>query len=106
MKLSNQELILQYYAKEQHKYPNLTLEEFRNCCIAPFTEVRECISEGEFKTIRLKFFGTFLIYPKKIKGLLANIEKKKIEGTITDERYERRKKLLTAYLIKNQDEDI
>ena len=101
MKL-NQELVKEFYEREKHKYPDMSFEQFKLCCTTPFLNVRKEMESGSLKTVRLKFFGTFLVHIKRAKELLKNMEKRREAKTITEEYYLKRKEMITKFLEKNE----
>ena len=60
MKLTHPKLIQEYFESIRESYPNITLEQCNEICSEPFIHTRKSIESGEFPTIRLKFFGTFV----------------------------------------------
>ena len=104
MKLLNQELIQEYYARVKEEHPNLTFKQVEEICQAPFIEVRKGIESGTLPTVRLKFFGTFLAYPKRVKAILNNYEKMFKEHRITPAIYFKKKEMLDNYL-KNHEQN-
>jgi len=69
MKLLHPELIQEFFNLHKDKYPDLTVEEFNQICSAPFKMAKKEIESGELKTIRFQFFGTFLVYRKKVEKM-------------------------------------
>jgi hypothetical protein len=103
MRLLSQELIQEYYAQVKEQYPDITLSQVEQICQAPFIEVRKGMESGTLPTVRLKFFGTFLAYPKRVKAILNNYEKMFKEHRITPVVYFKKKEMLETYL-KNHEE--
>jgi hypothetical protein len=100
MKLTHPDLIQEYYNSIVESHPDLTLEQCNEICSAPFIEVRKGIESGEFPTIRLKFLGTFVAYPKRVKAILTQYEKMFKEHKITPFNYFKKKEQLEKYLNK------
>ena len=103
MKLIHPDLIQEYYDSIIESHPGLTLEQCNEICSAPFVEVRKGLESGEFPTIRLKFFGTFVAYPKRVKAILAQYERMFKDHKITPHNYFKKKEQLEKFLNK-QDE--
>lgn len=103
MKLNHLDLVQEYFESIREAHPNLTLEQCNEVCSAPFVEVRKGLESGEFPTVRLKFFGTFVAYPKRVKAILAQYEKMFKEHKITPHNYFKKKEQLEKFLNK-QDE--
>lgn len=102
MRLLHPDLIQEFYNSIKEIYPDLTLEQCNEICSAPFVETRKGIESGEFPTIRLKFFGTFVTTPKRIKGMLTTYERMFKEHKITPSMYFKRKEMLEKSLLKKE----
>ena len=93
---SNLTNIQEYYDKVGHKY-DLDFEDFKNICLTPFKFIKEIMSSGVLKNIRLQYFGTFEVSKSRVfyskKMLQSNYDK----GVISEERYNRRLKVLNNY---------
>jgi hypothetical protein len=100
MRLLHPDLVQEYYNSIKDDYPGLTLEQCNEICSAPFIETRKGIESGEFPTIRLKFFGTFVAYPKRVKAILVQYEKMFKEHRITPFNYFKKKEQLEKFLNK------
>lgn len=74
MKLENPELMSEYFESIKEKYPDLTLEQVKEICPAPFEFLRKEIESGELPVIRLKYFGTFLVYEKRARSILERMK--------------------------------
>jgi hypothetical protein len=107
MKLNHPELIQEYFESIQEQYPGLTLQQCNEICSAPFVEVRKGIESGELPTIRLKFFGTFIAYPKRVKGILKNLENLFKNHRVSPGVYFKKKEQLERFLnkVKNESKD-
>ena len=98
MKLDAEILLKQYYEKVKDNYPSVSYEEFKKICYSPFEFVKQEISSGELPVIRLKYFGTFLVYPKRAEGLLKKLENMYQYNKISEEKYLKYKKMIINYL--------
>ena len=103
MRLLHPDLIQEYYDSIREDHPNLTLEQCNEICSAPFVEVRKGIESGEFPTVRLKFFGTFVAYPKRVKAILNQYEKMFKEHKIIPQNYFKKKEQLEKFLNKQNE---
>jgi hypothetical protein len=103
MKLLHPDLVEEYYNSIKESYPDLTLEQCNEICSAPFVEVKKGIESGEFPTVRLKFFGTFVAYPKRVKAILVQYEKMFKEHKITPHNYFKKKEQLEKFLNKKDE---
>ena len=54
MKLESQELVEEFYEKNKEKFPELSFEQVKEICYAPFIMTRKEMESGSLATIRLK----------------------------------------------------
>jgi hypothetical protein len=102
MKIDTPELIQEYYQKVKHLYPDVPYEEFKLACTTPFLFARKEMESGELKTIRLKFFGTFLVYPKRAKSMLEKMKSQFQELKLDAKVFFTKKAMLEKYLEKHE----
>jgi hypothetical protein len=107
MRLLHPDLIEEYYNSIKEQYPDLTLQQCNEVCSAPFIEVRKGIESGNLPTVRLKFFGTFIAYPKRVKGILKNLENLFKNHRVSPGVYFKKKEQLEKFLnkVKNESKD-
>ena len=98
MKVDNQILIQKYYEEISKKYPHLTFDEVKLICVTPFTYTRQEMESGNLRTIRLKYLGTFLVYPKRVQSLLATMITAFKELRIDAKVYFKKKAMMEKYL--------
>lgn len=101
MKLETPDLVKEYYERVKHLYPGIPYEEFKLSCVTPFTFVRKEIESGELKTIRLKYFGTFLVYPKRVTGMLERMKQQFKDLKLDAKVYFTKKAMLEKYIEKH-----
>lgn len=104
MRLLHPDLIEEYYESIKDQYPNLTKEQCNQICSAPFVEVRKGIESGQFFTIRLQFFGTFTVYPKRLTYYLRLYAKMFKEQRITPANYFKKKEQFELALKRKENE--
>lgn len=104
MKLLHPDLVDEYYNSIKDQYPGLTKEQCNQICSAPFIEVRKGIESGTFLNIRLQFFGTFVVYPKRINYYLKLYAKMFKEQRITPANYFRKKEQFELALKRKENE--
>lgn len=99
---SNQELVEEFYELNKHLYPDMDFEEVKLCCTTPFLSVRREMESGNLKTIRLKYFGTFLTYPRRIEHVLMRMEVQFKNLTLSAKTYFEKKAMIDKYLKKHE----
>lgn len=104
MKLLHHDLVEEFYQSIKEEYPHLTKEQCNDACSYPFKQVREAMESGDFPTVRLQFFGTFVVYTKRVVNLLANYEVMFKEQRIAPVKFFKKKEQLTKFLIKRENE--
>jgi hypothetical protein len=83
------DLIKEYYEKEiEGKYPSLTLEKVSTICRAPFMFFRKMMESMDFPLIHVKYFGKFVVFPGRAKGIIKGLEYARDKGLITQEEFE------------------
>lgn len=79
------------------KEHDLTLEECKLVCTSPFKLVKEVLSRGLLKDIRLQYFGVFEVVPARVKYSLARLKESYSKGTISEKRFTERREILESY---------
>lgn len=101
MKILSKDLISEFYLKNKDKefMKGLNLIEVKAIIESCWGYVKDCIEDSEnFYRVRIKYFGTFLVYPKRIRELYKKLDGKLEKNLITKERYEKQSKKLKEYL--------
>lgn len=98
MNLDAKDLIEGYFETIKEKYPDF--DRVNEVCRYPFKFVKEKMTEGKFRDIRLKYFGVFKVYPSYIVDLwhLTNTLQH-----LTDEDREKKRKRILDYVQENKD---
>ena len=91
------DLIEEFYEEVKHIYPDLSINEFRLICNSPFKFTKEVINRGTLRNIRFQYFGVFEVMPSRVKYSLKTLEENYKSKKITEERYNKRKKILEKY---------
>jgi nucleoid DNA-binding protein len=84
-RLLSADLIQEFYDTHTELFPDLNYKEVVQICNAPFEMVKKDMQEGSFNVIRLQFFGTFVVYPKRAKALINRTVSKFKKGFISQE---------------------
>jgi hypothetical protein len=73
IKKTAQQVINEYYNNIKEDNSDMTREQIAECCMHPFIYLKKEIESGELPTVRLKYLGVFLVYPKRASSLLIHI---------------------------------
>ena len=103
MKVTHNELISEFFKEIKEEYPDLTYKECEEICSFPFKETRKHIESEELPVIRLKYFGTFVPYPKRVKGILKQYENLFKLKKIDQSKYFKKREMLTKHLKKHEE---
>lgn len=90
-------LIEEFYEQNKDLYGDIPPNEFNLICNSPFKFTKEVISRGVLKNIRLQYLGVFEVVPSRIRHAFKNLENNFKEGKISEERYIKRKEILSTY---------
>lgn len=104
MKVENQQLIEEYYNRIKDKYPDLTLADVKAMCIGPFSYVRKEMESGNLHNVRLKYFGTFLVYPNRARIMLERMKIAFKELRLDSKFYFTKKAMIDKFLNNLEDE--
>ena len=98
----------EFWLEVSPQYPNLTFEDFKGCIEHLWKSVAIWMGEGDLEKIRLKNFGTFVVYPGAAKGYLRQLYPRLEKGYINSSTYFRTKKNIETFLenyIKEKEDD-
>jgi len=99
--LSNKFLNDEFYDTEMSDSP-ITRDQMKDIVYHQFENVKKEITSGSLCTIRLKYFGIFVVYFGRAKAILNRTAEHYEKGTITKELFERRSKMIKDYLNENE----
>ena len=104
MILENQDLLNEFFEKNKDKYPDISYEQFKDIVFGPWRFLKQEMENGNLETVRLKYFGTFVVYPRKASSELEKLKKRFEEGTIVHKEYFRLKAMIEKFL-ENESKD-
>lgn len=104
-KLDSDIAIRQYYDKVKHLYPHVEFEEFKQCCKSPFEYTKEQMASGELPVVRLKYFGTFIVYPKRAEAFLRRLKERFKFRKVNKEYFFRMRDILENFLQRHESKD-
>lgn len=99
--MSPNDLIEKFYKTTRDKYPNLTLEQYKEICKSPFNLIKETMKEGKLEDIRLQYFGVFKVFPARVKGMKNIITTRLRMGKMSKPEFDGVNDMLTSYIGEN-----
>lgn len=96
------EFIKEYYDTIKEQYPNLTEKQVIDICKSPFKLVAAEMKSGNMRDIRIKYLGSFTVYPGRVKGLLNKAISDYENGKCGIEKLTKVQTIASAYKINQQ----
>lgn len=103
MKLENQDLLNEFFEKERASFPQVNYDQVRDIVAGPWKHLQKTMVDSNLEEMRIKYFGNFIVYPKKAESALARLEVKFKEGAINEKEYTRIKSMINKYLDESKD---
>lgn len=104
MRLTNKELIDEFYVRIQEQYPHLSQEQVRDIVFGPWRYLKQGMESGDLPEMRMKYFGVFQVYKGRAVNMLASLEERFKEGQVDTLTYQRLTTMLKKYLKRLTDE--
>lgn len=104
MKLDNQQLMEEFHSTVKNEFPNIDFEQLKDICFGPWRFLKDEMESGNLPTVRLKYFGTFQVYPGRCNNMLYHLKNKFEKGLITEEFYNKYKTMIENRLKNLEDE--
>lgn len=101
MILNNDVLLKEFHSEIQQEFPNITLEELTLICYSPWKFLKEEIGSGRMTKVRMKYLGTFQVYPKRVNYILSQLSGRLEDGKITKRHHDYIKEKLETYMKNN-----
>lgn len=98
------DLIREYYEKEANKY-GLTIEHVTLICKVPFYYFKKAMGLAELPIIHIKYFGKFLIFPSKAKGIIRAVTEMFHRQELTQDEYLKRTQNLQKHIDEYEEEN-
>ena len=96
-KRSDHEILHNFAKQIADQYPELTPDQIYEICRTPFKLAANEIRSGSLKNIRIKYLGTFMVFPGRVKGILNFATKGLQTNKITEERFQGIKAICDNY---------
>lgn len=103
MKLSNDDILKEFYEELKEDYPDLTIEELKVICHNPWRFLKKEMESGELPEVRFKYFGTFQVYTGRAKMVLKNMKARFQKQQIDPKQYFKHKEMLEKFLDGKED---
>ena len=100
MKLNNQDLLEEFYQEIKEDFPEVSFEQVKEICFGPWRFLKDEMESGNLSSVRLKYFGTFQVYPGRAKNMLYNLDKRFKANLIDEKQYLHYKEMIQDYLNK------
>lgn len=97
---SNLTNIEEYFQEVGEEY-NIEFDEFKKICLTPFLFIKEVMSSGKLKDIRLQYFGIFKVSPSRVTFSKKAIKENFDKGLISEDRFNKRMEVLNNYERNN-----
>ena len=101
-KLTNDDLLKEFFKKMQDKYPDITIEQAKDICHGPWRFLKREMESGELSEVRFKYFGTFQVYKGRAKNLLLKLDKQYEDKIISEKEYLRIKTKKKKFLSNEE----
>lgn len=101
-RLDSPSLLKEFYELNKDKYPHISQEQMKECCSTQFLFVRKQIESGELPVVRLKYFGTFIVFQKRAIYMSEVLEDAFKRLLIEPKSYFYKKAMLEKFLLKKQ----
>jgi len=87
MKLTSPILISKFAEHLAVTRPHLTKQQIKEICTSEFEHVKDKMSSGKLPVIRLKYLGTFLARPGRVRAIKDNLKKRFDKGNMSQQDY-------------------
>lgn len=98
MKLEHQDLLKEFYDSIAPSFPGLTQQDLNKIVCGPFNHLKKMMEADEINYMRMKYFGSFVVYPRKAKSELSYLESRVEKGMISREQADKFKISLTKHI--------
>ena len=87
--------VKEYWEEVKDQY-DIDYTEFKEVCRSPFRFIKESMSSGLLKNIRIKYLGLFKVSSRRVKYSLKSLQENFDRDAISQKHYEKRKKILIS----------
>lgn len=98
MRLENNILFNEFFEKMKDHFPEVSYNQMRDVVYGPWRFIKEVMESGSLATIRIKYFGTFTVYPRKAESELKKIEAMRKKGDVSEKEYLKLTTMIKKYL--------
>lgn len=86
-----------FYLTIKEQFPTLTESEITLICKSIFLNVKETIKAGELETARVKYLGSFKVFPGKVRNLKTKYTSHYNRGLMGEKEYTRLMTMINKY---------
>lgn len=94
-------LIEQFYNEYSDKYPDISLNDMKLICNAPFEMAKEVMQSGSLEDIRLQYLFVMRVSASRVMRHLKDIYSKKAVGNINEQSFIKYRSILLNHINKN-----
>lgn len=95
---SSADLLNEYCNSIKHLYPHLTKEQIKEVAMHPWRELNRKMKSPNLPSIRIKYFGQFIVKEGRVRALDARVEAKFKRGRILERVYLEQVETYKTYL--------
>lgn len=99
--ISSVDLITNFQEEFKDKYPDVSLEEMKLICTAPFEMMKEVMESGSLEDIRLQYLFVAKVSAPRVIRHLKDIYSKKSANNISERGFEKYNNLLLSHISSN-----
>ena len=99
---SSEEIIIEYVRSIKDKYPDYTEKQLIDVCKSPFKVIATEMKNKTLRDVRIKYLGTFCVFPGRAKGILKQTKKFFEQGKLNKEFYEDVLSITNKYLKNHE----
>lgn len=103
MKLSNAELLEEFYKEIKDKHPDVSYEQVKEVCFGPWRYLKQIMQYGKLESVRFMYLGVFQVRPARAKYVFEMNKNNFKKGTISLEDYVRYQSQIEKFLNENKE---
>jgi hypothetical protein len=105
MKKTVEEVNDSFYEKVKGDFEHLSKEQIKEASTYHFKVLKMNMANNLFDDFHFKYFGKFIIYPKKVIGTLIKLKNQKLLGKISTQEFLEKEKKYNMIIKKHEKEN-